>query len=158
MLYDMKLSSDYLADAIENFEPNGLHFEVSLSCQGEVWEELHTQIVTHLAMFNVILPPPPPSVSVGTLRFHHLPWVLLHPGNRTPDGRYSLKRHATVTGVDFDLQHLRPIVHKMGNPRQSGQMMLNLGMSPHWSIDNHPFLKLSIRSTLWSCEEQSPSY
>lgn len=145
----MKLTSDYLAEAVERFQPNGLHFEVSLSCQGEVWEELNAQITAHFASQDVILPLSPSLV--GAIRFHQLPWVLLHPGNRTPDGRYSLRRHSTMTGVNFDLRHLRPIVHKMGNPCQSGQLMLNLGAS----LYSHPLSVLSninARSSLWPCQ------
>lgn len=140
----MKLSVDYIVDAVDLFEPNGLFFSVILSTEGEIWEELHTQIITHFASFGITLPHHPNATDSAPLRFQQLPWVLLTPGNRMHDGYFSLK-WASITGVDFTLRDLKPVSQKLGNPRHKGQLMLNLGEC-HWAW----FLwSLAISYTLW---------
>jgi hypothetical protein len=121
----MKLSVDYILEAIERFEPNGLFFSATVSTDGEIWEELHTQIIAHFASLGITLPQHPNADTMGSLRFQHLPWVLLTSGNRTHDGYFSLKR-ASIAGVDFDLKDLKPVGQKISNPRHKGQLMLNL--------------------------------
>jgi len=125
-LFEMKLSIDYIGDAIDHFEPCRFFFSATVSTEGEIWKELDTQIVDHFASLGITLPQPPQARDSATLRFQHLPWVLLNSGNRTHDGYFSLKR-ASITGVDFNLNDLKSLGNKLGNPRHNGQLMFNLG-------------------------------
>jgi len=122
----MKLTIDSIVDAVDRFELNGLFFSATVPTDGEIWQELHAQIVTHFTSLGITLPKRSNANDSDSLRFHHLPWVLLSSGNRTNEGYFSLKR-ASITGVDFTLKDLKAIGQKLGNPRHRGQLMFNLG-------------------------------
>jgi hypothetical protein len=117
---------------MERHIQHNLFFIVELPKKGPVWLALNAMIETQLSSHGLTLSPPPPTVNIRPegIQFHELPWMLLQPGRRCPDGTSKFQQHPTMTGGDFNVAELEKIGKKTPNvlARYSCQNVIVLGL------------------------------